>query len=61
ASGGNLALAWVGGTPPYLVQQKASLTDTNWVNVTTTTNLGTVVPRSGPTGFLRVSDHPATP
>ena len=61
ASGGNLALAWVGGTPPYLVQQKASLTDTNWVNVTTTTNLGTVVPRSGLTGFLRVSDQAATP
>src|SRR5215472_9404351 len=28
-----LALSLVGGTPPYLIQEKASLTDTNWSNV----------------------------
>jgi uncharacterized protein (TIGR03118 family) len=56
---GNLALSWVGGTPPYLIQQKPDFAATNWVSLGTTTNLGMALPESGSSGFLRVSDHAA--
>ena len=31
-----LTLNWTGGTAPYLVQMKTSLSDSNWFNVLTT-------------------------
>jgi uncharacterized protein (TIGR03118 family) len=57
---GGLNLSIVGGTPPYLIQQKASLTETNWSSVLTTTNLSAVVPQTNDAGFFRITDH-ATP
>lgn len=52
-----LALTLVGGTPPYLIQEKSSLTDTNWSDVLTTTNLSAVVPQTNAAAFFRVIDH----
>jgi hypothetical protein len=40
-----------------LLEQKSSLAETNWVKLTTTTNLGAIVPSTGGTGFFRVSDQ----
>jgi hypothetical protein len=52
-----LALTLVGGTPPYLIQEKSNLADTNWSNVLTTTNLSVVLPMTNSAGFFRVIDH----
>lgn len=52
-----LALTLVGGTPPYLIQQKSSLTDTNWSDVLTTTNLSVVLPETNSASFFRVKSH----
>jgi hypothetical protein len=55
-----LTLEWSGGTSPYLVEMKNSLSDAAWSKVTTTPNLKVDVSRSGKSGFFRVSDR-ATP
>ena len=49
-----VALTLVGGTPPYTIQQKAGLTDTNWVDALTATNLTAVLPQTNTVGFYRV-------
>jgi hypothetical protein len=54
---GGLAITLVGGTPPYLIQEKSSLSDTNWSDVLTTTNLSAVLPETNTAGFFRVKDH----
>ncbi len=48
------ALSWVGGAGPFLVQKKASLSDSNWLDVMTTQNRSTPVAKDTPEGFLRV-------
>src|SRR5262245_3838508 len=53
-------LAWTGGTAPYLVQKKSSLTNTSWFNVLTTSNQNATVALQGDAGFFRVSDHAQT-
>jgi len=55
-----LAITLVGGTPPYLIQEKSSLTDTNWSDVLTTTNLSAVLPETNTAAFFRVKDHATT-
>lgn len=60
ATSAGLALTLVGGTPPYLIQRKSSLSDPTWSNVLTTTNLSAVLPQSGAAGFFRVIDHAST-
>jgi hypothetical protein len=57
---GGLAITLVGGTPPYLIQGKSSLTDTNWSDVLTTTNLSAVLPETNTASFFRVKDHATT-
>ena len=52
-----LTLTLVGGTPPYAIQQKTSLTDETWSNVLATTNLTAVLPMTNTAGFFRVIDH----
>ena len=54
-SGQNLVLTWTGGSPPYVLEEKASLSATNWVNVQTNSTLTATVPASGVSGFLRVA------
>ena len=53
-SGGNLNLSWTGGTAPFKVQSKASLTDAAWTDVTTTSNSTFSVPAAGAAGFYRI-------
>jgi hypothetical protein len=48
------ALNWAGGTGPFLVQQKGSLSDTNWINVFTTTNRNAMLAMNGQSGFFRL-------
>jgi glucose/arabinose dehydrogenase len=55
-----LALTWVGGTPPYAIQEKSSLTDATWQDVLTTTNLSVLLPQTNSAAFFRIKDH-ATP
>jgi len=52
-----LTLNWNGGIGPYLIQEKFNLSDTNWMNITTTSNRTATVPLVGSSGFLRVGDH----
>ena len=52
-----LALTLVGGTPPYLIQQKASLANSTWSNLVITTNLTIVLPETNSDSFFRVTDH----
>ena len=47
-------LTWVGGSPPYLVQRKTSLSDANWVDVTTAQERSASVVTGNATDFLRV-------
>jgi uncharacterized protein (TIGR03118 family) len=53
-----LAITLVGGTPPYVIQEKSSLTDNNWSDVMTTTNLSAVLPETNKAGFFRVKASP---
>lgn len=56
-----VTLTWTGGTPPYLVQAKASLSDATWLDVVTTSNQTATVPTLGNMAFYRVSDRAAAP
>lgn len=58
---GSVVLSWVGGIPPFLVEQKSALTDPDWVDVGTTTNLTFMIQVNQPSGFFRVSDKASTP
>ena len=55
-NGTNGVLTWTGGASPYVVQKKASLSDSNWVDLVTTTDPIANVPLDGPSGFLRLKD-----
>ncbi|MHB8524243.1 MAG: TIGR03118 family protein [Limisphaerales bacterium] len=59
-NGNSLTLGWVGGTPPYLIQKKNGIADTNWIDVLTTTNQIASVAFEGGNSFYRASDHAAT-
>jgi hypothetical protein len=56
-AGNDLKLDCSPSTGPYLLQKKRNLTDTNWINVVTTSNTSVTVPRVGQVGFFRVMDH----
>ena len=48
------AVNWVGGTPPFLLQKKASLSDPAWFNLLTTTNRSMTLARESDSGFYRL-------
>jgi hypothetical protein len=50
-----LTLQWTGGTGPYKVQKKNTLTDASWVDVTTTSQTSHTVALDGQSGFFRIS------
>lgn len=52
-----ISLAWTGGTPPFLVQRKSKVTDTNWFDVITTSDREVTLPKEGETGFFRIQDQ----
>ncbi len=56
-SGPALTLSWSGGTPPYLLQRKTSLSASNWVDILTTSNQTAIVPTDSATSFYRLQDH----
>ncbi len=57
ASGGtNLAVSWTGGSGPYAVQQRLSLSDEAWMNALFTTNLEASLPLAGSAAFFRLAD-----
>src|SRR5262249_52436359 len=57
ASTNGLIMTWSGGSPPYQLQEKTSLSQTNWTDVLTTTNLSVTVPLTGAASFFRISDQ----
>jgi len=52
--GTTVTISWAGGTGPYLLQMKHSLSDTNWVDLQTTSNLAATVPKDDGQGFFRI-------
>jgi len=50
-----LALTWTGGTGPYTLQRKASLSDIAWADVLTTNVATATVPIAGQSAFFRVT------
>jgi len=57
-SGTNINLNWSGGTPPYLLQQAATLSTSTWNGViTTSTQNATLSMEPNSNGFFRVQGH----
>jgi uncharacterized protein (TIGR03118 family) len=56
-NGSAVTINWEGGSGPYLLQKKTSLTDTNWFDILTTRSLYVTVPKDAQTGFYRVQDN----
>jgi uncharacterized protein (TIGR03118 family) len=53
-------LNWAGGTAPFLLQKKASLAETNWFDVLTTSNRSVIVTKESDANLYRVSDQATT-
>jgi hypothetical protein len=56
ASGGNITITWTGGTGPFTVQKKTTLTDASWTTAGTTPDRTITLPASGNTGFFRIAE-----
>jgi hypothetical protein len=56
ASGGNITITWTGGTGPFTVQKKTTLTDAQWTTAGTTPDRTITLPASGNTGFFRIAE-----
>jgi hypothetical protein len=56
ASGGNITITWTGGTGPFTVQKKTTLTDAQWTTAGTTAARTITLPASGNTGFFRIAE-----
>ncbi len=54
--GGNVVLTWEGGSGPYLVQGKISLSDPAWIDLQTVAGNSASIPLAAPLGFFRVTD-----
>jgi hypothetical protein len=57
----SIRLTWTGGSGPFIVQKKATLTDANWTNVLTTPTQTALVPSDGAAGFFRVQSGATAP
>ena len=55
--GRNLALTWLGGTAPFLVQHSSTLGSGGWNDLATTSARTLTVPMVGPVGYFRVQDR----
>ena len=60
-TGLTVRLEWSGGTPPYLIERKDTLSDSAWVDVVTTSETNTTVPAPSQTAFYRILDQAAAP
>ena len=56
-NGSAATLTWVGGSAPYVVQRKSSLSDATWVDVTTTQDQNASVALDSATAFFRVESQ----
>lgn len=52
-SGNDITLTWTGGSPPYQVQARSSLTSGNWANVGASTSQLTTTIVNGVSGSAR--------
>ena len=50
-------LTWAGGSVPFIVQRRSSLSDANWVDVTTTQDRSASVTVDNATAFFRVASQ----
>jgi hypothetical protein len=57
ASATTFRLTWTGGSGPFQVQHKASLSDPQWSSVTTTADSTAIVQNDSKAGFFRVMNH----
>ena len=48
------AFSWVAGAAPFLLQKKVNLSDSNWVNVLTTSNRNLTLAKESDSGFFRL-------
>ena len=55
------AVTWTGGIGPFLLQKKASLSDSNWFNVLTTQNRNLTLAKDSQSGFFRLQNQAANP
>jgi hypothetical protein len=55
--GRSLAMSWLGGTGPFLVQHSASLGAGAWNDLVTTSSRSLTLPMAGPAGYFRVQDR----
>ncbi len=57
AAGSDVTITWSGGTAPYKVERKNSITDATWTEVANTPNTTATVPTGGGTAFFRVRSN----
>lgn len=60
ANGRILTIEWTGGTGPFLVERKNSVTDGNWLPVASTTERSVMTAMIGSAGFYRVTGNATT-
>jgi hypothetical protein len=53
-AGANLNLSWTGGTPPFVLQTKANLQQTNWLDLLTTSDRTYSAPTTNTAQFFRL-------
>jgi len=52
-----LAMSWLGGTGPFLIQHSTSLTTSGWNDLVTTPARTASLPMVGPAGYFRIQDR----
>lgn len=60
-NGNTVTITWSGGTGPFMVQKKSSLSDTTWSDVQPVSGTSATVPIEGGAGFFRVVSQENTP
>ncbi len=56
-AGGGFVIQWTGGTPPFAVEESASLPTTSWQSIMTTSVNTVTVPSLGAAGYFRVRSN----
>ena len=56
-AGTNVNLNWLGGTPPYVVQQTGALLANSWTGVVTTSSQNASIPITNKTEFFRIQSQ----
>jgi PKD domain len=56
--GSNVGLSWIGGSPPYVLQQAPALPAPAWSGVVTTSTQNAILPISSNSAYFRVTGQP---